>query len=154
MRYLAERLRPQEYEPGAIDVFLHWLGRRLGSSIVPDVWFQDGLRTAISEPALILLGAIETYAPQAFEQPAEQVLAWLDRGERREARTQRRREVWQEVKADFKRRFADAPDAWPDAADVRLYQSFVRTLGKEVSRSAPPSSPGSRAVRSKPRAVA
>ena len=52
MRYLAERLRPQNYEPDAIDSFLHWLGARLRRSIVPDAWFQDTLRTAISEPAL------------------------------------------------------------------------------------------------------
>ncbi len=52
MRYLAERLRPQDYEPDAIDSFLHWLGARLRRSIVPDAWFEDTLRTAISEPAL------------------------------------------------------------------------------------------------------
>ena len=51
MRYLAERLRPKDHEPDAIDACLHWLGKRLGRSIVPDAWFADSLRTGISEPA-------------------------------------------------------------------------------------------------------
>ncbi len=129
MRYLAERLRPQDYEPDAIDSFLHWLGGRLKRSIVPDAWFEDTLRTAISEPALILLGAIETFAPRAFEQPAEEALEWLDREADGDPRAQRRANVWRKVREDFRKIFPEAKysRAWPSAEDVRAYKGFSQS---------------------------
>jgi hypothetical protein len=71
MRYLAARLRPAVYEPDWIDSLLHWLGLRFRRPLVPAAWFEEGLRPAIDEPALILLGAIELFAPKAFASPAE-----------------------------------------------------------------------------------
>ena len=55
-----------------------------GEASFPTCGSPTFLRTAISEPALILLGAIETFAPQAFEQPAAQVsrLARRQNGQR------------------------------------------------------------------------
>jgi hypothetical protein len=156
MRYLAERLRPQPYEPDAIDTFLHWVGGRIGRGIVPDAWFDTSLQTRISEPALILLGAIEVFAPQAFEQPAEKVLEWLDGAEDGDARAQRRAQLWREVKADFARRFPEDRDsrAWPGVEDIHLYQTFVQSGGRtEVVRQTPPAPPG-RPPRSKPVVVA
>ena len=154
MRYLAERLRPQNYEPDAIDSFLHWLGGRIGRSIVPDIWFADSQRTAISEPALILLGAVETCAPQAFEQPTEQVLDWLDRKTDGDRRAQRRAQAWRKVKKDFGGRFPPNRygHAWPSVNDVRVYQTFVQGGGGGIVASKPPV-PGGSPPRARPQIV-
>jgi hypothetical protein len=156
MRYLAERLRPQPYEPDAIDTFLHWVGDRIGRSIVPDAWFDSSLKTRISEPALILLGAIEVFAPQAFEQPAERVIDWLDRKVNGDRRAQQRAQTWREVKADFRDRFPPDryPRSWPSTEDVKLYQSFVQRGERvEAARGTPPAPPG-RSPQAKPVVVA
>jgi hypothetical protein len=141
MRYLAERLRPKDHEPDAIDACLHWLGKRLGRSIVPDAWFAGSLRTGISEPALILLGAIETFAPHAFEEPAEQVLDWLDRKTGSDPRSERRAQVWRNVQKEFRARFS--PDRWPSVDDVRVYRTFVQKGGRGQAVASKPTVPGS-----------
>jgi WD40 repeat protein len=93
MRYLAARLRPPLQQPDAIDALLHWLGKKIGRYLVPPEWFLPPGFPAIKEPALILLGAIESIAPRLFDSPvdfyarlqnsippeyfgADQVLAW------------------------------------------------------------------------------
>jgi hypothetical protein len=71
MRYLAARLRPATHEPDEIDSVLFWIGRWIGRPLVPKTWFEEGPPQVIREPALILLGAIELFAPKAFAKPAE-----------------------------------------------------------------------------------
>lgn len=73
MRYLAARLRPPVHEPDRIDVLLHWLGSRLGRQLVPSAWFEERPRQAISEPALILLGAVELFAPKSLYQASRAI---------------------------------------------------------------------------------
>ena len=76
MRYLAARLRPAGYEPDRIDSLLHWLGVRLGRSLVPTAWFAERSHQVIEEPALILLGAVELFAPKAFQTPWSSSPSW------------------------------------------------------------------------------
>jgi hypothetical protein len=79
MRYLAARLRPPVHEPDRIDSLLHWLGPRLfRRPLVPPVWFEERPGQAVAEPALILLGAIELFAPKAFAGSPAELLASLD----------------------------------------------------------------------------
>ncbi len=151
MRYLAERLRPKDHEPDAIDTFLHWLGGRFGRSIVPEVWFADSARTAISEPALILLGAIEMFAPHAFGESAEQVLEWLDRKTGSDPRSERRAQVWRNVKKNFQERFSS--DRWPSVDNVRVYRTFVQSGGRGQAIARKPPVPGGKPPRSRPRIV-
>lgn len=120
MRYLAARLRPPTREPDRIDSLLHWLGRKLGRAFVPDSWFADPPPQAIAEPALILLGAAELFAPHALARPAE-FLAVLD-AETIPARAQ----AWAEVRAAF----AAEPLSLPEPHEIARYKSFVQAPGR------------------------
>jgi hypothetical protein len=119
MRYLAARLRPQAHEPDRIDSLLHWLGGRLGRELVPRAWFDERPRSEITEPALILLGAIELFAPHAFGEPPTAVLSSLEvvlKGERLDA--------WRATRGAF----ADAHLPMPTPEEVARYATFVQAV--------------------------
>ena len=128
MRYLAARLRPSVREPDRIDVFLHWLGGRLGRQLVPVAWFEDRPRQAISEPALILLGAIELFAPKAFANPAE-LFTGLEHTMPGDERSVHRTAAWSRVRDGF----AERGLAMPTAAETARYAAFVLVRERPVS---------------------
>jgi hypothetical protein len=120
MRYLAARLRPPVHEPDRIDVLLHWLGSRLGRQLVPSAWFEERPRQAISEPALILLGAVELFAPKAFTKPAE-LFTSLEHTTPGDEQSIDRSAAWVRVRDAF----AEEDLAMPTAAEVARYAVFV-----------------------------
>jgi hypothetical protein len=126
MRYLAARLRPAVYEPDSIDSLLHWLGERLGRPLVPASWFDEQPRQTIDEPALILLGALELFAPKAFANPAE-LFTRLEHGTPGDKPSEEQAEAWSKVREAF----ATQGLAMPTAAEVARYATFV--LNKEKS---------------------
>jgi hypothetical protein len=120
MRYLAARLRPSAHEPDGIDILLHWLGGRLGRQLVPSAWFEEPPRQAISEPALILLGAVELFAPKAFANPAE-LFTSLEHALPGDERSVDRTAAWARVRDTF----AEKGLGMPTAAEVARYATFV-----------------------------
>jgi hypothetical protein len=147
MRYLAARLRPPVQEPDAFDRLLHWVGARLGRPLVPAVWFEVRPRPAIEEPALILLGAIELFAPKAFANPAE-LFTTLVQAMTGDERSQLRATAWSMVRDAFEREGL----AMPTAAEVARYAEFVISrerpliLQAEVLRFRRDPAPGPRSV--------
>jgi hypothetical protein len=129
MRYLAARLRPAVYDPDLIDSLLHWLGDRLGHPLVPPAWFEEQLRQAIDEPALILLGALELFAPKAFANPAE-LFTKLEHGTPGDKPSAEQAQAWSKVRDAF----ATQGLAMPTAAEIARYATFV--LNKERKASA------------------
>jgi WD40 repeat protein len=128
MRYLAARLRPSVREPDRIDVFLHWIGNRLSRQLVPAAWFEDHPRQVISEPALILLGAIELFAPKAFANPAE-LFTSLEHTMPGDERSVHRTAAWSRVRDGF----AERGLAMPTAAEIARYAAFVLVRERTVS---------------------
>jgi hypothetical protein len=120
MRYVAARLRPPVHEPDLIDVLLKWLGGRLGRELVPSTWFEERPRQAISEPALILLGAVELFAPNAFANPAE-LFTNLEHTTPADERSVDRTAAWTRVRDAF----AAEGLAMPTAAEIARYAAFV-----------------------------
>jgi hypothetical protein len=119
MRYLAAHLRPQFYEPDRFDTLLHWLGKRLGRQFVPPKWFEQNQQHEIREPALILLGAIELFAPNAFANPGELFVS-LEHTTPGDVRSIDRTGAWSRVRDAF------ADKEWmPTAAEVARYATFV-----------------------------
>jgi hypothetical protein len=118
MRYLAARLRPPVHEPDRIDSLLHWLGPRLlRRALVPPAWFEERPGQAVAEPALILLGAIELFAPKAFAGSPAELLTGLDAlppGERDKA--------WAAVRGGF----ASIGLAMPTPVEIARYAAFVQ----------------------------
>jgi hypothetical protein len=124
MRYLAARLRPPMHEPDSFDSLLDWLGRKIGRQIVPAAWFADRPRQMISEPALILLGAIELLAPSSFASPAKLYAAL--HGTSGEASSDEHFESWMRVRASFKKDGLELPTIF----EIERYSSFVLALGR------------------------
>jgi hypothetical protein len=125
MRYLAARLRPAVYEPDRIDSLLHWLGGRLGRPLVPAAWFEEQPRQAIDEPALILLGALELFAPKAFSNPVE-LFTKLELAARADKPTDEQTEaLWKVCNA-----FAMQGLALPTAPEIARYATFVLNKGR------------------------
>jgi hypothetical protein len=120
MRYLAARLRRPVHEPDGIDSLLHWLGNWIDRELVPPRWFEERPRPAISEPALILLGAIEFFAPKAFANPAE-LFTSLEHATPGVERSIDRAAAWSQVREAF----AENALAMPTAAEIGCYASFV-----------------------------
>ena len=129
MRYLAARLRKAVHEPDGIDSLLHWLGNRIGRELVPPRWFEERPRPAISEPALILLGAIELFAPKAFANRAE-LFASLEHTTPGDERSIDRTAAWSRVRDAF----AENALAMPTAAEIARYASFVPIRERPVQR--------------------
>jgi hypothetical protein len=127
MRYLAARLRPAVYEPDWIDSLMHWLGLRIRRPLVPAVWFEEGSRPAIDEPALILLGAIELFAPRAFASPAE-LFTQLEHGTPGAKLTNEQNDAWSKVRGAF----AAQGLVMPTAAEVARYATFVLNLEQKA----------------------
>jgi hypothetical protein len=128
MRYLAARLRPAVYEPDRIDSLLHWLGERLGRPLVPAAWFNELPRQTIDEPALILLGALELFAPKAFGNPSE-LSTNLEHGTPLGKPSEEQTQAWSKVREAF----ATQGLAMPTKLEIECYATFV--LNKE--RTAP-----------------
>ncbi|WP_354065015.1 P-loop NTPase fold protein [Bradyrhizobium sp. RT6a] len=128
MRYLAARLRPAIYEPDWIDSLLHWLGLRLRHPLVPAAWFQEGSRPVIDEPALILLGAIELFAPKAFSRPAE-LFVQLESGTPGDKLTDQQVEAWTKVRNGFSAQGL----VMPTTVEVARYATFVQTTARKAS---------------------
>jgi hypothetical protein len=105
---------------------------------VPEAWFADSLRTAISEPALILLGAVETFAPQGFEQPAGQVLDWLDQTTGSDPRAERARSGMARRQEGFPGLIFRRPTRM---AEHRVYQTFVQRGGRGEGVAGKPTMP-------------
>lgn len=120
MRYLAARLHPSAHEPDAIDSLLHWLGGRIYQKLVPQTWFENKPAPAISEPALILLGAIEMFAPKAFANPAE-LFVCLEHATQGEQSSLDRSAAWSQVRKNF----TEAQLEMPTAAEIARYAEFV-----------------------------
>ena len=99
---------------------LHWLGGRLGSQLVPSAWFEELPRQAISEPGLILLGAVELFAPKAFANPAE-LFTSLEHALPADERSVDRTAAWARVRDTF----AEKGLAMPTAPEVACYAAFV-----------------------------
>jgi hypothetical protein len=133
MRYLAARLRPALHEPDLVDSLLRWLSRRLGWPLVPAAWFQELPRPAIEEPALILLGAVELFAPKAFAKPGE-LFGKLEQGRPGDKLTEEQRTAWLRVRKAFETQGL----AMPTALEIARYASFVVSKGRS---SGPPHSP-------------
>lgn len=127
MRYLAARLRPVGYDPDGIDSVLHWLGLRFRRSLVPTVWFEDQPRQAIDEPALIVLGAIEAVAPNAFANPAE-LFTILDNASPRDWFSEKLAVAWSQVRASF----SEKGLAMPTVAEFARYATFVQSKTREA----------------------
>jgi WD40 repeat protein len=126
MRYLAARLRPAVYEPDRIDSLLHWVGGRLGRPLVPAAWFEEQPRQAIDEPALILLGALELFAPKAFANPAE-LFTKLEHGTPADQPSDEQIEAWSKVRDAF----ATQGLAMPTAPEIARYATFVLNKGRK-----------------------
>jgi hypothetical protein len=126
MRYLAMRLRTPEHETGALDWFLNWLGHKVDKELVPQSWFTPMQGSKIEEPTLLLMGAIEIFAPRALQNPSQQFFKQLNK--ELESTTNmmdndHRKKVWKEISSKFKENFKNE---WPNPDDIRIYQSFVR----------------------------
>jgi hypothetical protein len=122
MRYLAARLRPPMHEPDALDSLLNWFGLKTGRQIVPPAWFAERPRQSISEPALILLGAIELYAPKAFSNPAK-LYAALN-GTAGDVPQDEHTKAWEMVRKAFARERLDLPTVF----EIERYATFVLSL--------------------------
>ena len=90
---------------------------------MPAVWFEEQPRRSIDEPALILLEALELFAPKAFANPAElsTKLEHATPGDKSEVQT----EAWLKVRKAFERHDL----AMPTAPEIARYATFV--LNKE-----------------------
>jgi WD40 repeat protein len=131
MRYLAARLRPPAHEPDRIDSLLHWLGRRIRRPLVPAAWFEERPPQVISEPALILLGAVEIFAPKAFASPAE-FFASLERAAPGDERASERAAAWAKVRQAFGKEGLKLPSAF----EIASYAVFVMTAGRTAPHQA------------------
>jgi hypothetical protein len=127
MRYLAARLRPAVHEPDRIDGVLNWLGSRFGRELVPMAWFEDRPHQPISEPALILLGAIELFAPKAFAIPGE-LLSTLERSTPGDVRSLDRTSAWSRVRDAFAREGLNMPTE----TEIARYAAFVTVRERSV----------------------
>lgn len=91
MRYLSVRLNPPPAEVDTLEWALFWFGRRViregalfwfgvrvDGDLVPEERIDPPHVEALSEPKLLLLGAIETFDRRLLDQTPEAVLAWLD----------------------------------------------------------------------------
>jgi hypothetical protein len=129
MRYLAARLRPTVHEPDRIDSLLHWLANRIDRELVPPAWFEERPRAAISEPALIFLGALELFAPNVFANPAE-LFTSLEHTMPGDERSIDRTAAWSRVRDAF----AENALAMPTAAELGRYAAFVLIRERPLHR--------------------
>jgi hypothetical protein len=120
MRYFAARLRPVVREPDFLDGILHWIGRRIGKQLVPAEWFDEDRMPAIREPALILLGAIELFAPKAFTSPVDLLSQFTD-GTPGNMLTAERTTAWNAAVSSFIKEGLDLPNL----AEIIRYSGLI-----------------------------
>jgi hypothetical protein len=134
IRFIAERMSAEGRDVDAVDRLLHWVGGKIGREWVPKAWFEPPPQPKPSEPALILLGAIEAVEPKAFQSRPEEVMSNFDirvtTADSREGANPIIAAAWQRVRDDFQSRFSDKPLAWPDEEDIRRYIALPETHGQ------------------------
>jgi len=129
MRFIAERMCPAGRDVDELDRLLHWLGGKIGRQWVPDSWFGPTPKPKPSEPALILLGAIEAVDPRAFRSPPDSVMSNFQMQTMQEASKDSLAPAWRKVTDEFNLQFPNNPSAWPDKDDIRRYMALPETLG-------------------------
>jgi WD40 repeat protein len=120
MRYLAARLRPAGYEPDVIDAALRWIGMRLGKTFVPPSWFEGRPTHGISEPSLILLGAVELVAPESFANSLE-LYTKVQSGSPAENLPEDLENAWKQLRTGF----AAEGLSMPTLVEIARYATFV-----------------------------
>jgi hypothetical protein len=128
MRYLAARLRPMTHEPDGIDSLLHWLSKKLDlrKPLVPKEWFKEPQPgQEMREPALIMLGALEMFAPTAFACPAE-FPACLEQVTPGNERSARRVAAWKDARAGFEEKGLPLPTR----EEIEAYKAFMKASGR------------------------
>jgi hypothetical protein len=129
MRYLAERMRTQQPDTDWVAGLLRGVGRITGRTLVPDSWFSNRDHPLIPEEALILLGAIEIVAPDAFRGEASTFWARLGNSLAGTSETEGASATlgaWKSTEVAFSR--GDQQLDWPTDDQIRLYQEFVVPL--------------------------
>lgn len=129
MRYLAERMRTQQPDTDWVAGLLRRAGRITGNTFVPNSWFSDRDRALIPEDALILLGAVEIVAPDAFRGEASTFCDRLRKSLGDTSVTEgagAARNAWKSTEDAFRQR--DQQLDWPTDDQIRLYQEFVVPL--------------------------
>jgi KAP family P-loop domain len=127
MRYLAARLRPEGYEPDRIDSALHWLGIQFGWQLVPAEWFNEQARESIEESALILLGAIEVFAPKTYSNPAE-LFTKLESATPGDRSSDEQSMAWAQVRGAF----VSEGLPMPTLGEIVRYAAFVQNKARAM----------------------
>ena len=131
MRYLATRLAAaQPRDPDGMDRILHWWGQRRGKEYVPPAWFEPP-KPLLSEPKLLMLGALDTYAPPVFElDPAELDNLADSTGlqELETRRTSRDSSLLVTTVKKYAERFGKKPNTALGAKDFATYDKKIRQL--------------------------
>ena len=139
-RYLAVRSNPQPPEVDPIERLVFAVGGRLNKSWVPESRVVPPTNVALSEPKLILLGAVEAFDPRLLERTPEEFIEWLDAmPDGPDAAAERygsaeRFERWHAIRTKFRKAPACA-EYWPSIGDVRYYRGLVATTTVETPES-------------------
>jgi hypothetical protein len=127
MRYLAARLRPSVHQPDSMDSLLNRIGRMVGREIVPEEWFNEVPPQGMPESALILLGAIEIFAPKTFTNPAK-LFAGLN-GTAGDGSTDEHAKEWELIRNSYR----DNDLKLPTAFEIERYATFVLSHGRPTT---------------------
>ncbi|MBD0327725.1 MAG: hypothetical protein ICV68_14910 [Pyrinomonadaceae bacterium] len=127
MRYLAARLRPNVHQPDYLDSLLDWTSRMVGRRIVPKQWFEEKPPQGMPESALILLGAIEIFAPKTFTNPAK-LFAGLN-GAAGDVSTDEHAKEWEMIRNSYSEKNLKLPTAF----EIERYATFVLSHGRPTN---------------------
>jgi hypothetical protein len=120
-------MRVQRPEVDWVASLLHLIGSLTGKQLVPLTWFSDRDQTLIPEDALILLGAIEIFAPDAFRPDPENFWSTVEEQIEQKAGLG---SIWKDIKSKFDSEIV-TPETllfWPTLQNILAYQEFVKPL--------------------------